>query len=559
MIHNTKCECGHQNPTGTVLCESCGKPLVEDLPLDTPLEMRYDGAARRSQKQNPAVIDRVWNFFSSVKIAIWLIILTLIGAAVGTIYPQESTFINLDDPASYYKETYGTSGAIYQALGFSRTYESWWFIGLLVMIGTSLVICSLDRVLPLYKALSKQQVRKHMSFLTRQQTVLETDIAADPEKWVADFGAQLKRKRYRVWTDGTALLAEKNRFSRWGPYINHIGLIVFLLAVLGRSVPAWHMDQYVGIDEHQVKQIPGTDYYIGNDKFTVEYYKDEELPDKLKGTARAKLYQTQATLYACTQYCNDDPLHDPVLKPVESHAIEVNSPLEYKGLKLYQYNFEEKVRLIEVKPMLLDTVSGKSYGPFDLKMSDPAEKSQAGPYTLTLRDVYPDFGLDEEGRPMTKSRDFNNPAFVFRITGPDVDEKGELYIYFPMPSASDKGVQQQINASFKKLGSNTGRFNFQVGKMENVTFSQYTTFLNVRVDRAMPYVWVGAGISMIGLVMGFYWHHRRIWLRIDGGRLTLGAHTNKNTYGIRNETASALAKVGIVVDPKALDNRRNTR
>ncbi|MDI4645442.1 cytochrome c biogenesis protein ResB [Cohnella hashimotonis] len=559
MIHNTKCECGHQNPTGTVLCESCGKPLVDDLPLDSPLEMRYDGAARRSQKQNPAVIDRVWNFFSSVKIAIWLIILTLVGAALGTIYPQESTFINLDDPAAFYKETYGTWGAVYQALGFSRTYQSWWFIGLLVMIGTSLVICSLDRVLPLYKALSKQQVRKHLTFLTRQQTVLETEIAGDANKWVADFAAQLKRKRYRVWTDGTALLAEKNRFSRWGPYINHIGLILFLLAVLGRSVPAWHMDQYVSIDEHQVKQIPGTNYYVGNDKFTVDYYKDEELPDKLKGTLRAKLYQTQATLYACTQYCSDDPLHDPVLEKVESHDIEVNSPLEYKGLKLYQYNFEQKIRLIEVKPMLLDAKTGDSYGPFDLKMSDPAEKSEAGPYTLTLNDVYPDFGLDEEGRPMTKSRDFNNPAFVYRITGPDLDEKGELYIYFPMPSAADKGVQQQINDSFEKLGSNTGRFNFEVGKMENVTFSQYTTFLNVRVDRAMPYVWVGAAISMIGLVMGFYWHHRRIWLRIDGSKLTLGAHTNKNTYGIRNETASALAKCGIAVDPKALDNRRNSR
>jgi len=95
--------------------------------------------------------------------------------------------------------------------------------------------------------------------------------------------------------------------------------------------------------------------------------------------------------------------------------------------------------------------------------------------------------------------------------------------------------------------------------MENVKFSQYTTFLNVRVDRAMPFIWVGAAISMIGLIMGFYWQHRRIWLRIEDGRLTLGAHTNKNTYGIRAELAAALNKTGIAVEPKALDNRRNTR
>ncbi|MBB6674186.1 cytochrome c biogenesis protein ResB [Cohnella nanjingensis] len=558
MIKNTKCECGHQNPVGTVLCESCGKPLDPDLPLDSPLEMRYDGAARRSQKANPAVIDRIWNFFSSVKIAIYLIVLTLIGAALGTIYPQESTFINLDDPGKYYKETYGTWGTVYHALGLSRTYESWWFIGLLVMIGTSLVICSLDRVLPLYKALSKQQVRKHQTFIDRQQTVYASELAAEPNEWIERFGKQLKRKRYKVWTDGTALLAEKNRFSRWGPYINHIGLIIFLLAVLGRGVPAWHMDKYIGVDEHQTVQIPNTNYYVQNEKFTVEYYKDEELPDKLKGTNRAKLYRTDAKLYTCTKYCNDDPLHEPELKEVEAHAIEVNSPLSYKGLNLYQYNYEERVRLIEVKPMLVDSTTGESYGPFDLPMNDPPPSVEAGPYKLTLSAVFPDFGLDAQGRPMTKTRDPNNPAFVFVVTGPGLNEKGEMYIYFPMPSGDDKAVQKQINDSFKKLGSNTGRFSFQVGKMENVSFSQYTTYLNVRVDRAMPYVWVGATISMIGLVMGFYWQHRRIWLRIDDGRLSLGAHTNKNTYGIRSEVASALGKCGVAVEPKTLDNRRSS-
>jgi cytochrome c biogenesis protein len=69
----------------------------------------------------------------------------------------------------------------------------------------------------------------------------------------------------------------------------------------------------------------------------------------------------------------------------------------------------------------------------------------------------------------------------------------------------------------------------------------------------MPYVWVGAAISMIGLIMGFYWHHRRIWLRIDNGRLAIGAHTNKNWFGVRKEVAQILHKSGIEVDPKTLE------
>lgn len=558
MFQNTKCECGHQNPTGTVLCESCGKPLVDDLPLDSPLEMRYDGVARRSQKANPSPIDRVWNFFSSVKIAVWLIVITLIGAAIGTIYPQESMILNLDDPAQYYRDKYGTWGAIYEALGFSHTYDSWWFIGLLVMIGTSLVICSLDRVLPLYKALSKQQIRKHLTFLTRQQTVYTAPLAQDPEAWTEQLAQQLKRKRYRVHRDGASLLAEKNRFSRWGPYINHIGLIVFLLAVLARTVPAWQMDQYISVDEGQKKQIPNTNYYVENVKSTIELYKDDELPDSLKGTNRAKLYETKAVLYKCTAYC-DDAVKDPVLEEVDRHDIQINSPLSYKGLELYQFDFDRIDRLVSVKPMLIDSKTGQSYGPFELPMNDPPLTYAAGPYTLKLSNVFPDFGTDDQGRPMTKSRDPNNPAFVFIVTGQDLPKDGEMYIYFPMPSPEDKAIEQQLNASFQKNGNNSGRFSFKVGSMENVQISQYSSYLNVRVDRAMPFIWVGAGISMIGLIMGFYWQHRRIWTRIDDGVLTLGAHTNKNTYGIRAEVAAALKHTGIDIDPKSLDNRRNSR
>ncbi|MFD0670465.1 cytochrome c biogenesis protein ResB [Cohnella sp. GCM10027633] len=569
LIQNTKCECGHQNPVGTVLCESCGKPLYEDAAeaADAPLEMRYDGVARRSQKQNPHLVDRIWNFFSSVKIAIYLIILTLLGAALGTIFQQESTFINMTERsefAAYYKETYGTAGVIYHALGLSHTYESWWFKLLLVMIGASLVICSLDRVLPLYRALSKQQIRKHLQFITRQQVTYGGPIEGDAAAWTESFKNQMKRRGYRVWQEDTALLAEKNRFSRWGPYINHIGLILFLLAVLGRSVPAWHMDQYLALYEGETRQIPDTNYYLKNDDFTLELYDESELASHQKGKAVPKLFETKATLYECVDAC-DDPTSDPVLEQVEQHPIRVNSPLAYGDIKVYQNSYLPRVRFISVNLSLTDGKTGESYGSFELKADNPARTYEAGPYTLRLNDYYPDFGLDAQSRPMTKTREPNNPAFAFRITGPDLQPEGETYIYFPMPSEESKGYQSLFNDYYVKNGLSSGKFAFQVekaqsgGKMVNVTFSEYTTYLNIRKDLAMPYIWIGAAISMIGLVMGFYWQHRRVWLRIDDGKLSLGAHTNKNSYGLRADVAWALGKTGIEVPPKSLDNRRNLR
>jgi len=550
VVENTKCECGHQNSVGTVLCESCGKPLENNELSDLPLEMRYDGVARRSQKSNPNLIDKIWNFFSSVKIAIYLIVFTFLTAMLGTIYPQENTFVNNFDPSVYYEETYGLPGKLYYLFGLSHTYETWWFIGLLVMIGTSLVICSLDRVLPLYRALSKQQIRKHLQFIHRQKTVYKHTIDGDAEQWTEKFGAQLKRKGYRIHREGSALLAEKNRFSRWGPYINHIGLILFLLAILARSIPDWQMDSYITIPDGDTVQIADTNYFVKNEKFTVEYYKDEELPAKLKGTARAKLFETKAVLYECVSSCNDQT-QKPVLKEVKRHNIIVNEPLKYKGLKLYQFDFDTTPRLNAVHPILVNKESGEKYGPFDLPMKDSALHHKLGPYTLDLYANYMEFAIGDNGEPTTLSRDPVAPAFIFTVKGPGLDPKGEPYMYFPMQKDKVKFSQDAINHGI------ADKIEIRVDGMENVDFSEASTYLNVRMDKALPYVWIGAVFSMIGLLMGSYWQHRRIWLRIDDGQLSLGAHTNKNWYGMRSEVAGALQKIGITVDPKLLDNGGN--
>ncbi|MFC0214901.1 cytochrome c biogenesis protein ResB [Paenibacillus chartarius] len=549
MITNSKCECGHQNPVGTVLCESCGKPL-EDVDSGELLEMRYDGVARRSQKENPSWIDKIWNFFSSVKIAIYLIVITFIGAALGTIYPQESTFLNLD-PSVYYKETYGTLGDLYYKLGLSRTYSSWWFVGLLFMIGTSLVICSLDRVLPLYRALSKQQIRKHPRFLVRQKASYEGQLpeeAGDAAGWTAQFGSAARKKGYRVHMEegGGALLAEKHRFSRWGPYINHIGLIIFLLGVLMLGIPGWSMDQHIGFVEGKPTRIPETDLWLLNEKFEVDFYKPEEMTEEFRARDRIipKLYATNAVVYRCTANCDSA---NPQLEEVHRQRIEVNKPLNYKGLLAYQFDYRETPMILSLKPSLKNRQTGETYGSFELSTTNPSDSYQAGPYTLKVKGFYPDFALDEKGLPTTVSNDPKAPAYIFTITGPGLAAEGEPYLYLARQIDKAEYREQEINGRMGEL------FDISVGSMEDVKIAAYTSYLNIRVAKAMPFIWTGAAISMIGLVMGFYWQHRRIWLRIDGRKVTIGAHTNKNWYGLRSELASVLGKTGITVAQKALE------
>ncbi len=556
LIQNTKCECGHQNPPGTVLCEACGKPLTKEAEAQQILEMRYDGVARRSQKANPGFIDKVWNFFSSVKVAIYLILLTLIGSSLGTILPQESTFLNID-PSVYYKEEYGQLGHIYYLLGLSHTYTSWWFVLLLVMIGASLVICSLDRVLPLYKALSRQRIPKHMSFLTRQRVVYQGTVEQDGAEWVERVKPLIKKKGYRVRTDGGTLLAEKQRFSRWGPYVLHIGLIIFLLAVLGRNLPGLHMDEHMAFPEGEPVHIKNTSYYLMNDGFKVEFYTEEDMPNEFKGKGKVlpKKFETEAILYVCESNCNT-PGQEPQLKEVTRHNIEVNHPLNYKGLKAYQFDYDLTPILRTVSPMLIDSKTGEQYGKIDLSIQDPVREYKAGDYTLKLTQTFTDFGLGDDGKPVNLSPNPNAPAFLFLIKGPNLPADGIKYFYFPKQVDKERFQQDAINA---QLAGGENLVTLDVLSMDDVDFAESTTYLNIRVDKAMPFIWVGAFIGMIGLVMGFYFHHRRIWLRVDDGTLTLGAHTNKNWFGLRREVAAILNQMNIEVDEKSLENNRGSQ
>lgn len=551
LIENTKCECGHQNRVGTVLCESCGKPLDDRGDSKGLLEMRYDGVARRSQRVNPNFIDRIWNFFSSVKVAVYLIIFTLVGAMLGTIFEQESNFINFD-PSTFYKNKYGLIGEIYYKLGLSHTYESWWFVLLLVMIGASLVICSLDRVLPLYKALSKQRIPKHMQFLTRQKVVYQGPVAEEGSDWVERAVKPLRKKGYRVYTEKGALLAEKQRFSRWGPYIIHIGLIIFLLAVLFRGLPGLHYDQHYWFPEGEETKIPGTNLYLENEKFKVEYYSEDEMSEEFRKTGKVvpKLFETKAVLYECTADC-DDPSKEPQLKEVKRHAIQVNDPLTYKGLRVYQFDFDLTPKLRSVQPVLVNKVTGEQYGKFKLEMINPQQEFKLGPYTLELKNKFLDFSLNEQGQPISKSKDPSAPAFLFVVKGPDLPEEGSQFIYFPKQIDKERFQQDAIN---EKLGGLQNKLELDVQSMEDVDIIASSSYLNIRIDRAMPFVWLGLGIVMLGLIMSFYWQHRRIWLRIDEGILTLGAHTTKNWFGMRREVSSFLSTMGIEADEKSLEN-----
>ncbi|WJQ15195.1 cytochrome c biogenesis protein ResB [Geobacillus stearothermophilus] len=540
-MEHVKCECGHVNPHGTAFCESCGKPL-EERAGKTLLDMRYEGSARRSQTYNRTIVDQIWAFFSSVKVGVALIVITLIASAVGTIFPQEMYIPPNVNPAEYYEEQYGWAGKLYYELGFNNLYGSWWYILLIALIGVSLVICSLDRVVPLYRALKRQGVKRHPHFLERQR-LFGVSRVGDMDKAVALLKERLAKQRYRIREEGGHLLAEKGRFSRWGPYVNHVGLIIFLIGAMLRSVPGMYIDEVMWIREGETKEIPGTDgqYFLKSEKFIFDTYKkgeDNEVfnaaIDRVGDGMIAENYQTNVVLYKRV-----DPTvagAKPKLEKVKEYSIRVNEPLKFNHYALYQVDF----RLNEPKTMsfqLADKQSGKTFGTVAIDLYDPKETYDLGRgYRVELLSYFPDFEFDEDGNPSTKSRVPNNPAFVFKMYAPDRPE-GEV---------SFVAIQQTI----EPFGDNKYKMAFAGLETRNVSG------LTVRRDFTLWILGVGGAIFMIGLIQGMYWNHRRIWVQRVNGELWIAAHTNKNWFGLKNELRRLLDGTGLTMPADRLEEEK---
>ncbi len=523
-MNKITCECGHQNPEGTVLCESCGKPIEHNQHKDGNkdnklLNMRYDGSARRSQTYNKSFVDKIWNFFSSVKVGVWLIAITLIASSIGTLFPQEMNNQSSLPADEYYEMNYGLMGKIYYQLGFHDLYGSWWYMLLVASIGISLVIASIDRFVPLYRALKKQKPKRHESFLKRQRVFSEAEHVTDEEK--ETIRKQLKARRFNVMEEDGHLLAEKGRFSRWGPYVNHIGLIIFLIGALLRFVPAMYVDEQLWVREGETEVIPGTEgeYYIKNEDFFVEVYdeNDERYKEAIQkeGGTVPKNYQTNAVIYQ--RQDESLPGAEPKLEKVKEGEIRVNEPIVIDGYGLYQTTYQlNEFKSMSFKIHKKGDSDEKSLGEIDVDLVDPKREYKLdNGMRVVLDSYYPEFKM-EDGQPITESKYPRNPALVFHVYTPENPNE---------PEVSMLGVGFNIDPS----ESNEYKLGITNVEMRDVTG------LTITKDRTLPLLGLGGLIFMIGVIQGMYWNHRRIWIQPRENGLWLAGHTNKNWYGLKRD------------------------
>src|SRR5699024_7765093 len=328
-----------------------------------------------------------------------------------------------------------------------------------------------------------------------------------------------KRKRYKVYEENGHILAEKGRFSRWGPYVNHIGLILVLIAALLRMRPFMYMDEYVWVREGEQTVIPGTDgeYHIKNKKFILETYDedDERFKEAIAQEGMVeKNFQTNAVIYKETG--EKIAGAEPELKKVKEEKIQLNHPLKFDGYTIYQSGYQQnEFNSMTFKIHETNDSDEKSLGSFKINLSNPKDtyKLDNG-FSVTVSQYYPDYEMDE-GEPRSKTNYPRNPAFVFNVNPPGNEESEMSFV----------GIGKNVDA--------TGENDYKLG-IENFEM-RYASGLSVKRDYTIPLFIIGAAIFMIGVIQGMYWQHRRIWLHPENEGMMVAGHTNKNWFGLTKD------------------------
>ena len=289
------------------------------------------------------------------------------------------------------------------------------------------IICILDRFVPLFKALRNQKAKKHKTFLSRQRLYSETQVVT--EKEIQKLKNNLVKQRYNVRDENGYILAEKGRFSRWGPYVNHIGLIIILLAAILRATPLFYMEEYVWVREEQNPiVIPGTsgEFYIENKDFILETHSkdDERFKDAIaqEGMIPSN-FQTDVVIYqAGGKFV---PGEEAKLEPILTDSIRMNDPAKFDKYTIYQSGYQ----LNEFSSMTFrihettDTEE-KAIDLFTINLEEPEQEYNLDSgFRVVVDKYYPDYYLDDSGIPASETNFPRNPAYVFLVYPPIVTSR----------------------------------------------------------------------------------------------------------------------------------------
>lgn len=492
-------DCGR---CGYVSCEDNAEAIVRgESPIDSCVQASPQARAQiREILGLPAQIPwptRLWGGLSSVRLAIVLIAVLALLSILGTLIPQ-------GQPDLRYLTQYGPTGYKFiKIFQVDRLYHSWYYLGLLALLGLNTLACLTKRFRQSLKLL-RQPRRMSPAQITRLENSARFDIREAPTAALERVAQVLKERGYRVTRRGAQLFAQKNLVGRLGVDLFHASLLLLLVGALAGG--AFGFEGFVKGTKGEVLDVPGADFQIRIDDLWTENY---------EGTSRIADWHTTITVI-------DDG------KEVKTQTIEVNHPLTYKGVSFYQSSFGsdwtqprltfQVLRVEEPtdsESEMPPTPQVTPLGEFEVTTEGTFPLDPEGRLTAKLIAFYPDFAMTEQG-PINRSLRLNNPAAFLEIyEGESLKFRGWTFAHFP-----EMQIWIPLDAEAAPGHGSMGELPYRID-LVGMHAPEFTG-LQVSYNPAIWIVYLSFVLMAVGMFLNFYLPPRWVWVSAERGKLALG-------------------------------------
>ncbi len=322
----------------------------------------------------------VLELLSSMRFAISLLTVICVASAIGTVVRQ-------GEPATNYVEQFGPFWAeVYGALGLYRIYSSPWFLLILAFLVTSTSLCiarNAPRILVDFRN-HKEGIREQAlnAFHHRAEGALPVPLAEAQsrlQQLLSSTGWSIKSQ---VRTGGEGKAAGVMIAARLGA-VNKLGYIaahsaIVLVCVGGLfdgdlivKVQAWaqNLQPFRGGPVTEQSRLSVSNPAYRAQLFVAEGQRSNSAVLNLdKGMLlqplpfEVELKKFNVDYYATgmpKRFASDIVIHDPRTNTTKTATVEVNHPVVYDGVTIFQSSFEDGGSQVSLKPVFL---SGEGMG-----------------------------------------------------------------------------------------------------------------------------------------------------------------------------------------------------
>ena len=170
---------------------------------------------------------KIWNFFSSVRLTIVLLLSLAATSIIGTLIPQN------ESPQAYLQAFGASLYRFFDLFGFFDLYHSWWFQALMLLLALNVLICSIDRLSATWRIIFPERPKFNLVRFRRLEPREEFTHNGTSKQLQERYRATLSRKfrhtRVEETDSGFAVFGERGRWTRIGVYIVHLSVICMLV------------------------------------------------------------------------------------------------------------------------------------------------------------------------------------------------------------------------------------------------------------------------------------------------------------------------------------------